>query len=177
MSAKRWGNTFRRLTLIVFMLAATYSVYAPASTVVLPAISVHVANPLGDGTMVIRTKGLPYYFGGSVVWPSGDTSWSAGADIYFGVMLPDRTTVLTWAPGNGGIALHEGYVPFARGVSNTLNFHTSGYQGNEISHLVSGNEPLGMYFLFLLLVAPGGNPSDPLQWGAVGMQPFFLMRD
>lgn len=174
--AEQWRSLFGRIALSILVLAATHSLYASASTVASPVISVGVSDTMGDGTMIIRNKGLPYYFGGLVEWPANDVVWSTGADIYFGVILPDRMTVLTWAPSNGVIVLNEGLVPFVRATSNKHNFHTGIGLPNGVNYTVSGNEPSGMCLLFLLLVTPGGDPGDPRQWGPVGMQPFFFMK-
>lgn len=175
---EHWHSLFRRIAIFVFVLATTHPLCVSASTAPSPTITLGVGNPLGNETTLVKANGLPYFFGGTALWPTGARSswpwpWTTGVDIYFGLVLPDRSKVLTWAPSNGSIVLNEGLVPFVRAWISG-DFNTGSGLASPIGYTFSGSEPAGMYLLFLLLVGPGDDPMNPANWRAVGMQPFFF---
>lgn len=61
-----------------------------------PARLVDLTAPDPFGTI----RRTPFDVEGQVVLtqPNFNTSWAAGADIYFGVVLPGQTGVYTWSP-------------------------------------------------------------------------------
>lgn len=177
----------RRIAGLAVVLSSMHSLSASASSVVGPTVTVGItvgANParLVDLTAadpfgsILRT---PFDVLGRVVLtqPIFNTSWAAGADIYFGVVMPGQTGVYTWSPnGNGTVSLNNGYTPLVRAypVLSASTFTTSSVNsGNLISYTFSGGEKKGLYLAFLFMMPTGTVPTD-IDLSSATMQPFVV---
>ncbi len=177
-----------RIAGLAVVLSAAHTLPASASSVVGPTLTVDVTvganNPARrvdltapDPFAIVRRT--PYDVQGQVVLtqPIFNTSWAAGADIYFGVILPGQTAVYTWTPnGNGTVALNNGYTPLARAypVLSASTFTTSSVNsGNLISYTFSGAEKKGLYLVFLFMMPTGTVPTD-IDLSSATMQPFVV---
>jgi hypothetical protein len=184
-----WRYVFRRITLLLCVWAAIGSLSASASSTATGGTDTTVSVGLisGYGGSVLHTRGgdrpFPPFFllVGSVVWPTDAGAqkwfWPNGADIYFGVMLTGGTDVYTWSHNSAGPknTLNKGWVPYARSVPPVGTFVITDPSGlNTPMYSLSGNEPPGLYQLFLLLVKPGADPSDTTQWNKLAMHPFLV---
>lgn len=183
--AKRLRALLRGLTCLALALPLGYSLQATAASVPLPVVTVGMADTFGDSrnffdTAIPQVVSQPYYVSGQVVvtTPFANSQYANGADMYFGVILPGGTTVLTWSPNsNGTVTLKSGYAPIAKAQSllTTGTFTTaSANGGNRIRFDFSGNESKGLYLLFMFLVPTGADPTDIQQWSFVNMQPLYL---
>ena len=56
--------------------------------------------------------------------------------------------------------------------TSPLVAHRISREGFE--HAFAGNDPPGMYMVFLLIAIAGTDPSDPNNWYAVEMVPLFV---
>lgn len=182
---QRLRRVLSPLTWFVLALAGSCSLPAFASSPVGPTVTVAITIGAGYPAILVDTsvplaRREPFYAQGQVVWtePNLDKTWAAGADIYFGVILPGGTTVDTWSPSSDGtVTLNSGYAPLvrARSVLSTGTFTTESVNaGNRISYNFSGSEAKGLYLVFLFMVPTGADPTDITQWSNVTMQPFFV---
>lgn len=184
--AWRLRCVFHGLAWWALVLPLGYSLSATASqSPPLPVITVGVADTFGDSknffdTSIPQILNQPYYASGQVVLasPLTNSQYAAGADIYFGLILPGGTTVQTWSPNsNGPVTLKSGYAPMVRALSMLTagTFTTASVnEGNPLRYALSGNEPKGLYLLFMFLVPTGTDPTDIQQWSFVTMQPFYV---
>ncbi|MES2952109.1 MAG: hypothetical protein V4858_26585 [Pseudomonadota bacterium] len=174
---------FRRMVWLVLGLAAAYVPIAHASSVITPKTSVSVSIGGGYPVTIINTAFIgkePLFVQGTVDWvePFFHTAFAKGADTYFGVIWPGTTQVSTWSPdGSGAITLRSGYAPMARASSvlNPTAFSTNAMNGGlPIRYQFTGQEPKGLYLLFLFMVPTGADPSDIQNWAFLATAPFFL---
>jgi len=139
-----------------------------------PRLSVLITTNLGFDTFSVPgDKNLT--LSGNVEWPSGNNPFQinssiGGSDIYFGLLSPERDKTWTFTLDNDQIKLNNGFIAIAQD-STAGEFNTG-----EFTHTFSGEEPRGMYMVFLLLVNPGGNPGDIYQWQHIATQPFFFLE-
>jgi hypothetical protein len=140
----------------------------------LPEISVQVTTPLGAPAHAAPLDGVPYTFGAEVRIPAGETQ--AWADLYFGVMLPDGENSVTWVNAAGTPGIREGMSPLLEDIllGEKATINTAAIFGRDLSHTFSGDEPPGMYLVFVLLVVAGSEVSDPVNWLAVETAPLFV---
>ncbi len=183
--ARYFRRLLSHLACLASVLTAGYSTPAAAALAVAPAVTVGVTVGAGYPAMIVDTvfplgPREPFFVQGRVVWtePNLDSRFAAGADIYFGVIMPGGTTVKTWSPNNAGtVAINSGYAPFvrARSVLTAGTFDTTAVNsGSPISYTFSGSETKGLYLVFLFMVPTGTDPTDIQQWSSVTMQPFFV---
>lgn len=183
--ARHLHRLLGRLAFSALVLTVGYSMPAAAALAVAPTVTVGVTVGAGYPAMIVDTAfplgtREPFFVQGRVVWtePNLDSRFSAGVDIYFGVIMPGGTTVKTWSPNNAGtVAINNGYAPLARArsVLSAGTFDTTAVNsGNQISYTFSGGETKGLYLVFLFMVPTGTDPTDIQQWSSVSMQPFFV---
>lgn len=182
-SAHYLRRLFTRVVWLMLVLAGGAALPAAAATGVAPNVSVSLTDAGLNQVMIFDTATVgtqPFYVAGRVEWvtPFTNTSWALGADIYFGVIMPGGTTVSTWSPNNSGtVTLGSGYAPLVRASSvlNTGVLTTASLNaGKDISYRFSGNEPKGLYLLFLFMVPTGADPTDIQRWTFLTTQPFFV---
>jgi len=130
-------------------------------------MNVSVSKPQGFGSLYVSDNtDFPYSFYASADWsPAGQKVVSG--DIYFGILSPDRQQVWTFAPDENGIGIHLGYMPYE---ADSLN---ESFISEGISYTFTGNEPRGMYLMFLIKVNTGLDPSNPKNWRNIRTHPFF----
>lgn len=89
-------------------------------------------------------------------------------DIYFGVLLPDGVTFLSFVPGPGGtIAFAFGPVPVPFSANVTFARTVIPF-----SYTFTGTEPVGTYFTYAGLAVAGSDPSQAANQLSVGVQAF-----
>ena len=175
---------FLRTVWLVLGFSATYAPIANASSsVITPKVSLSISIGSGSPVKIINPALIgnePLFVQGTVDWtaPFLHRDWAAGADTYFGVIWPGTTQVSTWSPnGSGAITLRSGYAPMARASSvlNPAAFSTNAMNGGfPIRYQFTGQEPKGLYLLFLFMVPTGADPSDIDNWAFLATAPFFL---
>ncbi|QTN28272.1 hypothetical protein HZ993_24100 [Rhodoferax sp. AJA081-3] len=149
------------------------------SSVPRPVLSTWVTTPYLTPALNIEpvhVGKLPYAFGALIAWPERDIVYTKGADVYFGILLPGGSSVLSWTVQNGVPTLVPGYVPFARAIPNTGNFQPFAVNrtGYPLTYTFNGTEPKGLYFAYLILTYPGADPNDSRQWNQVSTHPFVV---
>lgn len=89
-------------------------------------------------------------------------------DIYFGVLMPDGVTFLSFVPGPGGsIAFAFGPVPVPFAANVTLSSTVVPF-----SYTFTGTEPVGTYFTYAGLTVAGSDPLQPANQLSVSVQAF-----
>lgn len=163
-------------TWVAFATIASFSLPATAASGPLgPTVSAWISFDNSTTLNVSSTNVGPYTFGGLVSWPENTPVYANGADVYFGILMPGGTSVYSWTTQNGVATLVPGYVPFARAISNKTTFQPFASTTQlPITYSLNGTEAKGLYFAFLILVAPGADANDSRQWSHVSMQPFFV---
>ena len=184
--SERLRRVFRGAMWLTLALTLGTSLPAAASSSPpLPVVTVGIADTFGNSMMyfdlsIPQVLNQPYYVSGQVVltFPFPNSQYAAGADIYFGVIMPGGTTVYTWSPNSSGsVTLSSGYAPIvrARSMLTPGTFNTSSVNaGSPIKYTFSGTEPKGLYLLFTFLVPTGTDPTNIQQWFSTTMQPLFL---
>ena len=89
-------------------------------------------------------------------------------DVYVGVLLPGGQ-IVSWVPDSERAELKEGLAPYREDVSDrsfTLNTPTVAPE-----YTFTGNEPFGLYLVFVFVVPHGGDPWR--EWVAANMVPII----
>lgn len=171
-------GTTRQWVTSVLAACLSLPVYATSSPPS-PTVYASLTSPYLTTTSNIEPEHAgkyPYVFRGIVTWPERDMVYTKGADVYFGILLPGGASVMSWTIQNGVTTLVPGYVPFARAIPNTVVFQAfdNNKWGAPINYTFSGSEPKGLYFVYLILTAPGADPNDSRQWRQVSTHPFVV---
>jgi hypothetical protein len=137
-----------------------------------PSVSVDVFGPTGFSTFKADKVNRHFY---SAVWEIPAGIPSGNADLYFGMLTPDKIAY-TWLRQGGSYVLTKGMHPVRAGVSlasaATLNIAQMDGLGEPI--YIATDVPSGMYFVFAMVVRAGTTPGDPSNWMAVEMKPLVI---
>lgn len=163
----------RAIQTLIFTFSICFIPVVFASSTGWPVITISFNDQLA-GQMPFAKPNVYYSVQAGFEWSREESPWQftsgiAGSDVYVGVLSPERDKIWTWTQHSDEFTLNDGYVPFAQ--ATTVGTFFTGL----IDYKFSGNEPKGMYLLFLILVGPGSDPSDVYNWQAVGSQPFFFL--
>ncbi len=155
-------SKFFRLVVLIFILSPGIGI---SSTVLPPEIQIDVVNA-DDGftTFKVNVNKNGYEFlGGLTEYIS-----TAELDAYFGVISPGRKELWTWSKYKGKTILQKGFFPIEKKITKDTP------QSYITNYLFLGNEPRGMYLLFLLFVGNDKDPEDISNWAYIDVRPFFF---
>lgn len=156
--------------LLVFFSYITFSQIANATLVITPPGIRIAIYPDGFGHKIFKTSDVP----GSYRINLGTTNITVNAkqDLYIGVIEPEKNGFYSWTVAEGAINFSQGLLPISRGLEN--DDPQKGVSIHEIKFQITGYEPLGLYWVFAVLVAENGNPHNPEYWSAIAITPFFI---
>jgi hypothetical protein len=166
---------WRHLCLFVLMSFGASLHAAAATPLNVPTLDIQIHGVLGSPTFSARGGPRPYAFDVDVDLFAG---LALTADLYFGVLLPGGQAAVSWVNDAGNLTLQDGMTPIVTGLemNQTTSFSLARDQLEQeaIEHIFTGDEPLGMYVVFALLVAEGQDPGNTQNWLAVDMQPLMV---
>lgn len=94
-------------------------------------------------------------------------------DVYYGVMLPDKT-VVSWLPAKNpelsSFELALGLLPLVKNASLYLGTQPAEVLAAAVAagHVFTPADPLGEYLIFCIVTRPGKDPSDVRNWAGYG---------
>ena len=156
------------LKLILLIISSVYSVNIYASSPISPKLFVSITNSLDNETLVLSSSvQRGYFFSG---YANTLNTIYSNNDIYFGVYSQTNNKVFTWTELNENFVLNEGFSAIKK------NNQSDEIKIGNINYVLTGNEPKGLYILFLLLVNSGNNPNNIQDWIKIETTLFFIFQ-